>query len=322
MSKKKPPLFVVAGPTACGKTSAAIALAHQINGAVISADSMQVYRGMDIGTAKPTLAEREGVPHYMIDEFAPNEPFSAAIFVKMASAYARQIYAAGQIPILTGGTGFYINAFLTANPFDEGLPDTDYREWLALEAQARGADWLYEQLRAIDPAYADTTHPNNVKRVIRALEYHHQTGGCLSEKNLREKRRTPDYDVENGFFVLSRGRANLYEAIDRRVDEMVASGLVAEVAALLAKGYAPGLVSMQGLGYKEIVSHLAGGVPLAEAIDTVKRGTRRFAKRQLTWFRGQCPQAVWLDMDTLTPSAAAAQMACAANAPGTWVSTE
>jgi len=281
----KKPLMIVAGATASGKSDAAVALAERLNGEIVSADSMQVYRYMDIGTAKPTAEEMCGIPHYLVDELLPDAEYSAAIFQQKAKVYIEDIAARGKTPIVCGGTGFYINALLYETDFTETISDAAFREQKLAVAASRGNDFLHKQLQVIDPDAAAAIHANNVRRVIRALEYHAQTGRRISEHNTEERQRESAYDAQ--MVVLVRERAALYERIERRVDKMLAEGLVAEVEAILARGYSEKLPSMQGLGYKEIVRYINGEYTLEEAVRVLKRDTRHFAKRQFTWFAHQ-----------------------------------
>jgi tRNA dimethylallyltransferase len=281
MDKKS--LLVLTGPTAVGKTEASIQLAKAVNGEIISADSMQVYKGMDIGTAKIRPEQMCGIPHYMIDEFEPDEEFNVFLFQKKVKEYMADIYARGKIPILVGGTGFYIQSVLYDIAFTEEKTDDSYRLRLQREAEKNGAECLHKKLAVIDPKSAETIHANNVKRVIRALEYYHLTGKTFSAHNEEQKKRVSPYCF--AYFVLNTDRKILYERIDKRVDEMMAEGLVQEVQGLLDKGYKRSLVSMQGLGYKEIAAALCGECTMEEAVYILKRDTRHFAKRQLTWFR-------------------------------------
>ena len=290
----KKPILVIAGPTACGKTDAAIQVAKKINAEIISVDSMQVYKYMDIGTAKPTLSEQQGIKHYMIDELYPDEEFSVAVFQRMANGYLENIYKAGKIPVLVGGTGFYLNAVLYNNNFSDMDVDWTYRNELATLAQERGNEYLHNLLREVDSESADNIHCNNVKKVIRALEYFKQTGTKISLHNQKEKKRESPYDIH--LYILNRNREQLYERINMRVDKMLQDGLVEEVKGLLERGYSPSLTSMQGLGYKEIVSYLTGEIDLDCAVEILKRDTRHFAKRQLTWFRHQT-DGIWIDME-------------------------
>ena len=284
----KTKMIIIAGPTATGKSDAAAEVARRINGEVISADSMQVYKYMTIGTAKPSLEDMRGVPHYLIDEISPDAPYSAAIFQEKARGYIENMAARGKVPILCGGTGFYINALLYGTDFTETVSDEAFREEMLLFAQEKGAEALHAKLVAIDPVASTTMHFNNVRRVIRALEYYAQTGRRISEHNAEQKQREPDYDAQT--FILTRDRALLYARIDRRVDIMMERGLEAEVKWLLDAGYHERLPSMQGLGYKEIAGHLRGEYALDEAVRILKRDTRHFAKRQLTWFAHQADE--------------------------------
>lgn len=290
--KKKRPLLILTGPTAVGKTDLSIALAKKINGAVISADSMQVYRGMDIGSAKVTPEEMQGVPHYLIDVLAPEDEFHVVRFQEMAKEALQEIYERKQIPIIAGGTGFYIQALLYDIDFTEQDEDTALREHYAQLAEEHGNVYLHEMLRQVDPASAEMIHANNVKRTIRALEYFEKTGEPISRHNEEERAKESPYDFR--YFVLTDERAHLYERIDRRVDLMLESGLVEEVKRLRAQGCHKGMVSMQGLGYKEILSWLDGEISYEEAVYLLKRDTRHFAKRQLTWFRRE-RDVIWLN---------------------------
>ncbi|MBR4283611.1 MAG: tRNA (adenosine(37)-N6)-dimethylallyltransferase MiaA [Anaerotignum sp.] len=290
----KKPLIVIGGPTACGKTGFSIKLAKKINGEIISADSMQVYRYMDIGTAKVTLEEADGVPHYLIDEFDPDEEYNVMLFQQKAKAYMEEIWAKGKTPILVGGTGFYINALLYDNDFTETENDTSYREECYKLAQEQGPEVLFERLKEVDPEYAEIMHANNVKRVTRALEYHYLTGQKFSEHNAEQKEKETPYDA--AVIILNMDREKLYERIELRIDLMMQEGLLDEVKGLLDKGYTPDLVSMQGIGYKEFIPYFNGECTLEEAVTQLKTNTRRFAKRQLTWFRRQI-EGLWVDMD-------------------------
>lgn len=291
-SNKKKPMVILTGPTAVGKTALSIELAKRINGAVISADSMQVYKHMDIGSAKIMPEEMQGIKHYLIDKFEPDEEFHVVRFVEMAKQCLEEIYADGKIPIIAGGTGFYIQALLYDIDFTEQEGDPAYRASLEQLAIKNGAEYLHGMLRTVDPASADAIHANNIKRVIRALEFYHLSGSRISEHNEKERQKTSPYNF--AYFVLTDDRAHLYERIDRRVDLMVEQGLVDEVRHLKDMGYHKEMVSMQGLGYKEILSYLDGEMTLEEAIYIIKRETRHFAKRQLTWFRRE-RDVIWFD---------------------------
>jgi tRNA dimethylallyltransferase len=286
------PLIIIAGPTAVGKTDLSIRLAKEIGGAVISADSMQVYKYMDIGSAKVMPEEMDGVPHYLIDCLEPSEEFNIVRFKEMAQAALEEIYANGQIPIVAGGTGFYIQALLYDVAFTTQESDEAFRQEMERYAAEYGTHALHEKLKAIDPVSYDAIHENNVKRTIRALEYHHLTGQPISAHNEEEHRRTSPYNF--AYFVLTDERAHLYERIDRRVDLMMEHGLLAEVKRLQAMGCHRDMVSMQGLGYKELLDYLEGKCTLEEAVYVIKRESRHFAKRQLTWFRRE-RDVIWLD---------------------------
>ena len=279
----KKPLIILTGPTAVGKTKASISLAKAIGGEIISADSMQVYKEMDIGSAKIRKEEMEDVPHYLVDVLEPDEEFHVVRFQQMAKEAMKQIYANGHIPIVVGGTGFYIQALLYDIDFTENDGDTTFRAEMEDYAKEHGAEALHAKLREIDPASADAIHANNVKRVIRALEFYHQTGKKISEHNEEERQKESPYDFL--YFVLNDDRGNLYKRIDLRVDLMAKEGLLDEVKALKAKGYTKDMVSMQGLGYKEVLDYLNGDISFEEAIYRIKRDTRHFAKRQITWFK-------------------------------------
>ncbi len=290
MTEKKP-MIVLTGPTAAGKSALSVALAKKINGAVISADSMQVYRHMDIGSAKITAEEMQGVPHYLIDELEPDEEFHVVRFVSLAKGYLNRIYAAGQIPIIVGGTGFYIQALLYDIDFTEQECDAAYRAQLTRIAEEKGAEYLHAMLREVDPASAEAIHANNRKRVIRALEFYHHTGVRISEHNEQERNRPSPYRF--AYFVLTEERETLYRKINARVDAMIEAGLVEEVAHLKEMGMRRDMVSMQGLGYKEILDFLDGKCTLEEAVRLIRRDTRHFAKRQLTWFHRE-RDVIWI----------------------------
>ena len=291
---EKNPLVIITGPTAAGKSALAVALAKRIGGEVISADSMQVYRGMDIGSAKITPEEMEGVPHHLLDILEPEEEFSAAAFKELADQAIQDIYKRGKIPIIAGGTGFYIQTVLYDIRFNENETDPEYRAKLEKEA-AKGEEGilgLYNRLREIDPLSAERIHQNNIKRVIRALEYHHLTGQPISLHNDEQAQQTSPYNF--AYFVLTDDRAAIYERIDRRVDKMIKAGLEAEVKKLKDRGCTRDMVSMQGLGYKEMLDYLNGECTLEQAVYLIKRDSRHFAKRQLTWFRRE-RDVRWLD---------------------------
>ena len=290
----KKPLIVLTGPTAVGKTSLSIYLAKAVNGEIISADSMQVYKGMDIGSAKIRKGEMQGVTHYLVDILEPEEEFHIVKFQELAKAALEEIYAKGKIPILVGGTGFYIQAVTRDIDFTQAEQETSYREELEQFAKEKGAEYLHEKLREVDSKSAENIHANNVKRVIRALEFYHQNGTPISEHNEEQKQQTSPYNL--AYFVLTAPREILYERIDRRVDQMMEEGLLEEVKSLRERGCHRGMVSMQGLGYKEILAYLEGEYPLEEAVRILKRDTRHFAKRQLTWFRRE-QDVIWVDKE-------------------------
>ena len=292
---KKKPMVILTGPTAVGKSALSIALAKKINAEIISADSMQVYRHMDIGSAKITPEEMCGIPHYLIDELEPAEEFHVVRFVELAKQHMEAIYAKGKIPLIVGGTGFYIQALLYDIDFTEQECDEAYRSKLECLADEKGVEYLHEMLREVDQKSAEAIHANNRKRVIRALEFYHLTGEKISAHNARERAKEAPYNF--AYFVLSDDRATLYERIDRRVDAMMEQGLVEEVRRLKEMGCNRDMVSMQGLGYKEILAYLDGDCTLEEAVYIIKRETRHFAKRQLTWFRRE-RDVIWFDKNT------------------------
>lgn len=292
----KKPLVVLTGPTAVGKTKVSIGLAKAIGGEIISADSMQVYKHMDIGSAKITKEEMEGVLHYLIDVLEPSEPFHVVRFQEMAKAAMEQIYANGHIPIIVGGTGFYIQALLYDIDFTENSESCSYRKELERYAAEYGAQHVHDMLRAVDEESAEDIHAHNVKRVIRALEFYHQTGKRISEHNEAERQKQSPYDAR--YFVLTDDRAKLYERINLRVDQMLENGLVEEVRKLKEMGFTKDMVSMQGLGYKELIAYLDGECTLSEAVYQIKRDTRHFAKRQITWFKRE-RSVIWIDKEAL-----------------------
>lgn len=292
---QKKPLIILTGPTAVGKTALSIELAKAVNGEMISADSMQVYKLLDIGTAKIKQEEMQGIPHHLIDVLDPTEDFNVFLFQKMAKAALEEIYAKGKIPIVVGGTGFYIQALLYDIAFEE-TTESAYRKELEQYASLHGAHALHEQLKMIDPVSYDTIHENNVKRVIRALEFYHDTGYPISRHNAQERERSSPYQY--AYFVLNDDRQKLYDRIELRIDQMLEEGLVEEVRQALAYGCTGDMVSMQGLGYKEIIPYLQGACSLDEAVYILKRDTRHFAKRQLTWFRRE-RDVIWVDKTQL-----------------------
>lgn len=294
MDKKKKPLVILTGPTAVGKTALSIYLAKRIGGEIISADSMQVYRHMDIGSAKIQPGEMQGIPHHLIDILDPREEFNVVLFQKMVKASMSEIYKRGNIPILTGGTGFYIQAILYDIDFRENEENTLCRRELEKIAKEKGNTFLHDMLKQADKESADAIHENNVKRVVRALEFFMLTGEKISEHNEEEREKEAAYNA--CYFVLSDRRDSLYERIDQRVDHMILNGLEDEVRALKNMGCTKDMISMQGLGYKEILCCLEGEITLERAAYLIKRNTRHFAKRQLTWFRRE-KEVVWISRD-------------------------
>lgn len=291
---EKKPMVILTGPTAVGKTALSIRLAKEINGAVISADSMQVYRHMDIGSAKIRPEEMQGVKHYLIDILEPEEEFHVVRFVEEAKAALEEIYRNGQIPIIAGGTGFYIQALLYDINFDGQDCDADYRRELEQIAEEKGPEYLHQMLEEVDAESAKAIHANNTKRVIRALEFYHVSGKKISEHNETEHQKESPYNF--AYFVLTDERERLYKRIEARVDAMMEEGLLDEVRLLKERGATKEMVSMQGLGYKEILAYLDGEISLERAVYLIKRDTRHFAKRQLTWFRRE-RDVIWFDKE-------------------------
>lgn len=284
-------LVVIVGPTAVGKTQLSLELAQQFNGEIISGDSMQVYRGMDIGTAKAEPAELALVPHHLIDIKNPDEEYSVAMFQESATQLISSINRRGGLPFIVGGTGLYIESVTHRFQFSQATQDPELRERLQRLADTEGVDALHARLADVDPVTAERLHPNDVKRVIRALEIYESTGYKMSDFQLRAQ-HSPYELVMIG---LTMDRAILYERINRRVELMIEAGLIEEVRGLLDKGYDASLVSMQGLGYKELIPYLYGEITLEKAINDIKQRTRHFAKRQLSWFR-RMPEIQWFDM--------------------------
>jgi tRNA dimethylallyltransferase len=288
-------LVVITGPTAVGKTDISIDVARQLEGEIVSCDSMQVYKYMDIGTAKPSVLERKAVPHHLIDVVAPDEDFNVARFQELAEAAISDITSRGRTPVLVGGTGLYIKAVVDGFLFPWEGASPKIRESLEEEAAQKGHDVLYARLEEVDPEAAKKIHPNDTRRIVRALEVHITTGRPISElwrEGRRKKRARFDRLVMLG---LVRERSELYERIDARCDKMIELGLVEETKELLDQGYSRTLTSGQALGYKEVVRYLKGECSFEEAVELIKRDTRRYAKRQLTWFRAD-PRMEWLDV--------------------------
>ena len=289
MEQKK--LVVVAGPTAVGKTKLSVALAKKIGGEIISADSMQVYRGMDIGSAKIRPDEMDGVRHHLIDVLDPSEPFDVVRFQSLAKQAMTEIISRGKIPILAGGTGFYIQSVVYDIDFTENDADPSFRRMFA---GCKDPAYLHAMLEKADPEAAKAIHPNNIRRTIRALEFYQKTGSRISEHNQREREKTSPYRL--CYFVLTQERSRVYEKINRRVDDMLSDGLVDEVRHLKEQGLTPEMTSMKGLGYAEMLRFLSGEIPYDEAVRLIKQNTRHFAKRQLTWFRRE-KDVVWINLD-------------------------
>ncbi len=294
MNEEKKPLVILAGPTAVGKSALGVALAKSVGGEILSADSMQVYRGMDIGSAKITPAQMQGVPHHLIDILEPDGEFHVARFAALARQAMEGIWQRGRIPILVGGTGFYIQALAYDIDFTAHGADPAVRARYERLCKEKGPVALHEMLRRVDPASADAIPANNAKRVIRALEYYDAAGEPISLHNARERQKTSPYLL--AYFVIHQNRAALYETIDARVDRMIADGLLGEVRALRERGLSKDLPSMQGLGYRQFFAYLDGEIGYEEAVRLIKRDTRHFAKRQLTWFKRE-PDAIWLSRD-------------------------
>ncbi len=286
------PLIILTGPTAVGKTALSIGLAKAVDGEIISADSMQVYRKMNIGTAKIQQSEMQGVRHHLIDILDPGEDFNVVLFKKYALEAMKDIYNRGKIPVVVGGTGFYIQALLYDINFEDNDNDMSYREELQTLAAEHGNSYIHDMLAGVDPESAEKIHENNVKRVIRALEFYKKTGTKISEHNEAESQKESPYNFE--YFVLNDDRQKLYDRIDRRIDIMLEDGLLDEVKSLVDEGYSRDLVSMQGLGYKEMIDYIQERYTLDEAVYTLKRDTRHFAKRQVTWFKRE-KQVTWVN---------------------------
>ena len=292
-NNKRIRLLVISGPTASGKSSLGVKLAHALDGEIISADSMQVYRGMDIGTAKVTPEETDGIPHHMLDIADPKENFNIAQYTVAARTCIEDIASRGRFPIVVGGTGFYIHALVYDTVFsEEGDADKIVRSELEALAKEKGNEYMWEMLKAEDPLSAENIHPNNLKRVIRALEYLKLTGQKLSEHNLQQRSRSSPYDFI--YLAINKDREKLYGDINRRVDIMMDQGLETEVRKLYSEGCRPGMVSMQAIGYKELMEYIEGRCTREEAVDAIKLESRRYAKRQMTWLRHE-QDVKWID---------------------------
>lgn len=287
-------LVIIAGPTASGKTSLSIEIAKRFNGEIISADSMQVYKYMDVGTAKIKEFEMEGVPHYMIDEVTPESEFSVALFREKAGKYIDDITSRGKLPIVVGGTGLYINSLTYALDFSDGCDDREYRQYLEGLADEKGNEFIHAMLKEVDIESYERLFPNDLKRVIRALEVYKKTGKTISQ--IQRESREKDIEYNLSYIALTMERESLYQRINKRVDIMMEKGLVDEVKSLLESGYTREMTSMQAIGYKEVIDYLDGKLTLNEVVDIVKQSSRKYAKRQLTWFRKD-KRVKWFETD-------------------------
>ena len=285
-------VIFLAGPTAVGKTKYAIEIAKMFQGEIISADSMQIYQYMDIGSAKPTKEELAQAKHYLVDEIDPRDEFSVAEYQLLAKKYIDQIFQSGKTPIVSGGTGLYLNALIYDMDFSVMPKQKEFRRQLEQQAEQYGAEYVHNRLRELDPAAAERIHPNNLKKVIRAMEVFETTGEGIREFE-ESFVRTKDYRCI--LIGLTRAREELYRRIDDRVDQLMKAGLVQEIESLMEKGLTENSISMKGIGYKEIIACLHGEYDLEEAVRLVKRNTRHYAKRQLTWLR-RYPEMVWFDL--------------------------
>ena len=289
---KKIPLIILTGPTAVGKTDLSIKLSKSLNAEIISADSMQIYKYMDIGSAKVTKEEMDGVVHYMIDEVSPDVPFSVSEFQMRSEKYIEEINKKGKNVLITGGTGLYLNSLIYNMDFAKSNANNEIREKLEQELEENGIDYMHEKLRGLDEEAANRIHKNNTKRVIRAIEV------CMSGQKMNDFSKDLRYNEKYKpiIIVLNRDREVLYQRINKRVDIMLENGLLDEVKELLKMGYTKDMISMQGIGYKEMIKYLDGEYTYDEAIEIIKRDSRRYAKRQLTWFK-RYQDAKWFDLD-------------------------
>ena len=300
-----PRMVAIGGPTATGKTALSVALAKEFGGEVVNADSMQIYRGLDIGTAKPTAEERQGIPHHLMDFLPPEAPYSVADFTAAAAPLIEQLNSAGKLPIVTGGTGLYITSLMKGTAFAPEKTDPAIRARLQTEADEQGSAALYARLQQIDPAYAEKLHPNNLPRVIRALELFEATGRRMSEQQRAALAAEPPYR-SLCICLTCRDRAELYRRIDRRVDSMLQNGVLEE-AKLVYDNRETYRTAAQAIGYKEFFPYFAGEMPLNDCVNRLKQATRNYAKRQLTWFRHQA-NGVWLYVDEEPPVPRAAEL--------------
>ena len=300
-----PRMVAIGGPTATGKTALSVALAKEFGGEVVNADSMQIYRGLDVGTAKPTAEERQGIPHHLMDFLPPEAPYSVADFTAAAAPLIEQLNSAGKLPIVTGGTGLYITSLMKGTAFAPEKTDPAIRARLQTEADEQGRAALYARLQQIDPAYAEKLHPNNLPRVIRALELFEATGRRMSEQQRAALAAEPPYR-SLCICLTCRDRAELYRRIDRRVDSMLQNGVLEE-AKLVYDNSETYRTAAQAIGYKEFFPYFAGEMPLNDCANRLKQATRNYAKRQLTWFRHQA-DGVWLYVDEEPPAPRAAEL--------------
>ncbi|ENK0837208.1 tRNA (adenosine(37)-N6)-dimethylallyltransferase MiaA [Clostridium botulinum] len=289
-------LLILAGPTAVGKTDISIKLAKKLNGEIISADSMQIYKYMDIGSAKITKEEMKGIPHHLIDVVAPHEEFNVSSFKTLAEKCIKDIWSRGKLPIIAGGTGLYINSLIYNYDFTDADRDEDYREYLIRLSEDKGKEYVHSLLKDIDGKSYEKLYPNDLKRVVRALEVYKITGKSISEYTKENEKKLYNIPYNINYFVLNMNREVLYERINKRVDIMMDKGLIEEVKKLESMGYTPDMQSMKGIGYKEILFYLKGDISLDEAIYLIKKGSRNYAKRQLTWFRKD-KRSIWIDKD-------------------------
>ncbi len=302
---KKPKVILIAGPTGVGKTAASVELAKMLDTEIISCDSMQIYKGMDIGTAKVTVDEAQGIKHHMTDIVDPDQSFSVCDYVKMASPIIGELDSRGKVALVVGGTGLYADSLLKGIEFrDDASSDEAYRDSMTRLASEKGCEYVHSLLREADPVSADAIHPNNIKRVIRALEHYHTTGERISEHNLKTKELPEPYDSVRIYFT--RSRENLYKRIDQRVDIMIRDGLYEEVRYLMEKGIDQSTTAMQAIGYKEMAEAVRGNISVEEAAELIKKGTRHYAKRQLTWFKRD-KDGIWLNLDEISTPLEAAE---------------
>lgn len=291
----KPKILVIAGPTASGKTKIAVELAKVLNGEIISADSMQIYKNMDIGTAKPTEEEKQGIPHYMMDFLEIGEPFSVAEYVEMASKFAEDVLSRGKVPIFCGGTGLYINSIVEEIKYGDTEGKSEIRQELEDIAKREGNSILYEELKIIDTEAADRIHINDTKRIIRAIEVYKLLGITITEQQLTSKEKEKNYDYK--IIGLNISREKLYERINLRVDKMIEQGLPKEAEKIISKlKFEKKITSFQAIGYKEFIPYFNGICSMEEAIEKVKQESRRYAKRQITWFK-RTPGIIWIDAE-------------------------